>query len=101
MSNKYNNTHNMSPDVDNFISDNVSTGLSTTEYNSLEQPISFSELTEALRNMKKGKSPGSNGYTACFSNTFGISWVRCCTELLYSVRKIKNYRFRIEKESLL
>ena len=70
LSEKYNKRYTLPPLAENIISDNVYAKLSIDERSRLEQPLSFEEITEALRKMKKGKSPGSNGYTACFFKYF-------------------------------
>ena len=64
LSRKYSKAHELPPKQ--FISKNVSMTLNENEREALEQPLSFKELTDSLNKMKKGKSPGSNGYTASF-----------------------------------
>ena len=73
LSNKYNKEHTMPPSADIFIKRHILTHLSDHERIAFEQPLSYEELTEALNKMKKGKSPGSNGYT---SNFFKYFWNR-------------------------
>ena len=70
LSKKYSKDHIMPPSAHQFISDNITTSLNINERMLLDQPLSFKELTEAMQGMKKGKSPGSNGYTACFFKYF-------------------------------
>ena len=70
LSKKYNKDHTLSSMAKKLIDDNICTTLSAAESDILEQPITFKELTEALQRMRKGKSPGSNGYTACFFKYF-------------------------------
>ena len=70
LSKKYNNIHTLSAMAEKLIDENISTTLTSEERDVLEHPITFKELTEALKKMKKGKSPGSNGYTACFFKYF-------------------------------
>ena len=67
---KYSKVHIMPPLADDFIGENIFASLSAVERSLLDQPMSFTELTNALQKMKKGKSPGSNGYTACFFKFF-------------------------------
>ena len=67
---RYNKQHIMPHSVEEFISRNVSAVLSEQERSSLELPLSYEELTEVTRGMKKGKSPGSNGYTSTFFKRF-------------------------------
>ena len=67
---KYSKVHIMPPSADDFIGENIFASLSAVERSLLDQPMSFTELTNALQKMKKGKSPGSNGYTACFFKFF-------------------------------
>ena len=66
LSNKYKKEHTMPPSADIFIKRHILTHLSDHERIAFEQPLSYEELTEALNKMKKGKSPGSNGYTSNF-----------------------------------
>ena len=67
---RYNKRHIMLPSVEEFISKNVSAVLSDKERSSLELPLSYEELTEVAQAIKKGKSPGSNGYTSAFFKRF-------------------------------
>ena len=46
--------------------------LNDQETNSLEGEIKYSELAEALKNMKNSKTPGSDGFTAEFFKFFWI-----------------------------
>ena len=57
-------------DVDEYLRQNCLKKLSIEDKERLEKPISFEELTMSLKTMKKGKSPGSNGYTSCFFKQF-------------------------------
>ena len=66
LSKKYSKVHSMPQSVSNYINKNIINTLSSNERSLLDKPLSLEELTEALRQMKKGKSPGSNGYTSCF-----------------------------------
>ena len=56
--------------ADNFTAQNISNALNAVEAEVFEQPISLTELTDAVKAMKKGRSPGSNGYTAGFFKCF-------------------------------
>ena len=46
--------------------------LSENEAESLEGDIKYSELAEALKNMKNSKTPGNDGFTAEFFKSFWI-----------------------------
>ena len=70
LSRKYSKAHELPLKAKQFISKNVSMTLNENEREALEQPLSFKELTDSLNKMKKGKSPGSNGYTASFFRYF-------------------------------
>ena len=70
LSKKYNKVDAMPQLVSKYISENITNTLSSNERSLLDEPLSFQELTEALQKMKKGKSPGSNGYTSCFFKCF-------------------------------
>ena len=70
ISKKYGRSPSLSPTSQKMIADNIPISLTSTEREILEQPLSFKELEETLQHMKKGKSPGSNGYTACFFRRF-------------------------------
>ena len=66
LNNKYNRRHMMPQFSEQFIKSNVITLLNEQESNALDSPITYEELTEAMKKMKKRKSPGSNGYTSTF-----------------------------------
>ena len=70
LSTKYNKQNTMPTTVDLFINRNVTVTLNDQERDSLDLPLSYEELTEAAVRTKKGKSPGSNGYTATFFKFF-------------------------------
>ena len=63
------------PDL-TFIRDNLTEVLSESDKASLEEMLTLQELSKALMNMKKGKTPGSNGFSVdffrCFWNQLGI-----------------------------
>ena len=83
---KFKKTQVMLSSPSSFISKIIVTRLSLNERAVLDQPISFQELTEAIQKMKKGRSPGSNGYTACFFPDFsGRSLDIFCTGPLFIV----------------
>ena len=67
---KYNKTHEIPNSIDEFIQRNVRVTLSDHEISDLELPLSYEELTAAVNDTKKGKSPGSNGYVSLFSKYF-------------------------------
>ena len=70
LASKYSRQHNMQSDTDEFISGNVTVTLSDQERDAIDFPITYEELTDAIRKMKSGKSPGSNGYTSSFFKHF-------------------------------
>ena len=68
---RYNKEHHPNTkDMSDFIKRNTKNMLKETQKEALEQPVSMSELTAALRSMKNGKSPGSNGFTVSFFKHF-------------------------------
>ena len=72
---KYRVPKDIEPDLE-FIKRNITNTLSNHEKNALEEDLTFQELSTSLRNMKKGKTPGSNGFTVdfyrCFWNPLGV-----------------------------
>ena len=66
---KYSST---SPSVnsDIYLEQNIRNKLDEYQKGELEKPVTFKELTQALNSMKKGKSPGANGFTAPFFKQF-------------------------------
>lgn len=69
--------HNPTGDLNlELIKSNVTEKLTETEKGTLETEITLKELSTALRDMKKGKTPGSNGFSVdffrCFWNMLGI-----------------------------
>ena len=49
---------------------NISTKINETERLNFEKPITLAELTIAINTMKKGKTPGSNGFSVDFFRCF-------------------------------
>ena len=70
LSSKYNKNHSIPESADMFIKKNVSASLTEQERKVLDMPLSYEELTKAVARIKKGKSPGSNGYTSTFFKYF-------------------------------
>lgn len=56
--------------IDEYLRRNIKKTLCEEQKRKLDEPISTGELKEALMAMKKGKSPGSNGFTASFFKHF-------------------------------
>ena len=53
-----------------FLKQTIDSKLSEEQKIHMDKPISLTELTTALNAMKKGRSPGINGFTAPFFKTF-------------------------------
>ena len=70
--------------------------LSETQKRALDEPISLEELRSALVKMKKGKSPGSNGFTADFFKHFwryiGVFLYRAFSEALNNQTILKSHQ---------
>ena len=80
---KYSPQQDFEPDS-SFIKNNITGTLSEEEKSLLNKEITFDELTTALKCMKKGKTPGSNGFSVdffrCFWNPVGIFLFRAFQE---------------------
>ena len=76
------NLHNETDEE--FISSNVKTTLTSNERLLLDSGITLDELSEALHGMKKGKTPGSNGFPVEF---FKIFWNELGPFLLRAVNE--------------
>ena len=71
ISKRYNaNASDNNSSAEEYLKNNIKNKLSGEQKQKLEEPISMLELTAALKSMKKGKSPGSNGFTASFFKHF-------------------------------
>lgn len=68
---KYSASKDIAPNK-SFVNRNVSYKLNEIEQTDLEADVSLSELTAALNSMKKGKTPGSNGFTVEFFRCFWL-----------------------------
>ena len=55
-----------------------------------EGNLSFNECAKSLKSMKKGKSPGSDGYTVDFYKFFGKLLDHLCSALCYMDMKGEN-----------
>ena len=58
------------PDPTSYLKQNIKRKLSTKQRELLDTPLTLHELTVVLASMKKGKSPGTNGFTAAFFKKF-------------------------------
>ena len=66
-----------------FILNNIKNKLSSNEKIKLDTEISMAELTNAQSKMKKGKTPGSNGFPIEFFRTF---WLEISPFLLRAIK---------------
>ena len=66
---KYNLNNSITPDQE-FVAKHVANRLNAEEKTKLDADITMSELTNALTSMKKGKTPGSNGFPVEFFRCF-------------------------------
>ena len=96
---KYSARNEIEPNI-NFIKNNISETLTEAEKDTLEAEITLQELTTALQCMKKGKSPGSNGFSVdffrCFWKQIGIFLYRAVT-LSFSRKEV----LTTHKESII
>ena len=67
--NKYHKVHSLENPKE-YLQNNIVQKLSEEQKIALDVPLSLRELQTALKNMKKGKTPGSNGFTAAFFKYF-------------------------------
>lgn len=80
---KYSLNADIIPDS-TFIAKHITKRLDATDKNRLDAEISMSELTNALNSMKKGKTPGSNGFPVEFFRCF---WLELSPFLYRAVQK--------------
>ena len=66
---KYSDQNKTEVDED-FVARNINTSLTANDRLRLDSDLTLNELTEALNKMKKGKTPGSNGFPVEFFRTF-------------------------------
>ena len=69
LKNKYNVLDNSFSPTE-YAAENVTKKLSESQKYELDRPLTLAELSTALASMKKGRSPGSNGFTADFFKHF-------------------------------
>ena len=68
--NKYSNQKDIDSVDRQYIANNLSSTLTEKERKELEVELSYEELTIAIKSMKKGKTPGSNGFSSDFFRVF-------------------------------
>ena len=68
---RYNYNESILPDC-SFVKNHVSKRLSTEDKDNLDADLSMSELSSALSTMRKGKTPGSNGFPVEFFRVFWL-----------------------------
>ena len=96
--NKYSKNNSTSyPNI--YLSNNVLNKLTEDQKKALDSPMSLNELHVALMAMKKGKSPGSNGFTADFFKHFweylGVFLYRAWLENFEDSRNIDSHNLGI------
>ena len=62
------------------------TKLSESEASSLDRPLTISELSAALKNMKNNKTPGVDGFPCEF---FKVLWLK----LKFLISRVLNYSY--------
>ena len=80
---KYSLNADIIPDA-TFIAEHITKRLEANDRSRLEAEISMSELTDALNSMKKGRTPGSNGFPVEFFRCF---WLELSPFLYRAVHK--------------
>ena len=73
-------------EIDSVLGDN-SNKLTDSESNRLEGEIKYTEMAQALKNMKNGKSPGQDGFTVEF---FKFFWI----DLGFIILRSLNYAYQ-------
>ena len=73
-------------EIENIVGENKAK-LSDHDSEQLEGEITYSELSETLKNMKNGKSPGQDGFTVEF---FKFFWI----DISYFILRSLNYGYR-------
>lgn len=53
-----------------YIHDTALPTIPTTEAGELDAPFSDTELLQVIKGLKNGKSPGPDGFSPCFYETF-------------------------------
>ena len=100
MENKYSNKNQIEAS-EQCIAESIGTTLGTDDRSQLESEITLLELTEALNMMKKGKSPGSNGFPFEFFRMFwpelGLFLHRAFNESLTQNQNLRSHREGIIK----
>lgn len=83
-------------DIKNYLQNHVERKVSQEQRNALEMSLTLHELHTALLSMKKGKTPGANGFTSGFFKQFwdflGIFLYRATMEGLQSERSLPSHR---------
>ena len=78
-----------------YLNSNIVKQLTEEQKKALDEPISLTELQVALTGMKKGKTPGSNGFTADFFKHFweliGTFLYRAWLEKFKDSKKINSH----------
>ena len=67
---KYAALEEIGPIDKQYIAHNLTETLTEQETNELDKELSLAELSTALKNMKKGRTPGSNGFSSDFFRVF-------------------------------
>ena len=84
-----------------YLSNNIRQKLNEHEKRVLDEPISLKELKQALMNIKKGKTPGSNGFTSEFFKHFwepqGIFLYRAWIERFEDNKNLNSHNESIVK----
>ena len=88
--------NNITINAETYLERNVKRKLTAQQKYALDAPISLDELHTALMGMKKGKSPGTNGFTSEFFkhfwNLLGVFLFRAVMEGLQKGKALNSHR---------